>query len=67
MCKKKLQNFIRRHKNVASLMIYIIHKISVLLKIARTLKSFLKSIIEFIKRKKTINLFTTYNDEKFKV
>ena len=67
MCKKKLQKIIRRHKNAASLMIYIIHKISVLLKIARNLKRFLKSIIEFIKRKKTINLFTTYNDEKFKV
>ena len=66
MCKKKLQKIIRRHKNAASLMIYIIHKISVLLKIARNLKRFLKSIIEFIKRKKTINLFTTYKDGKFK-
>ena len=43
-------------------MIYIIHKILVLLKITRILKRFLRSIIDFFLKKKLI-FFTTYNDE----
>ena len=44
------------------IMIYIIHKISVLLKITRILKRFLRSIVDFYIKKKKLILFTTYND-----
>ena len=48
------------------IMIYIIHKISVLLKINKILKRFLRSIIDFHSFKDIINFFTTHSDEKFK-
>ena len=50
------------------IMIYIIHKISVLLKITQiTLKKvFLNAFSRSIVKKKLITFFTTYNDEKFK-
>ena len=44
------------------IMIYIIHKISVLFKITRILKRFLRSIVDFYIKKKQLILFTTYND-----
>ena len=47
-------------------MIYIIHKISVMIKITRILKRFLRSIIGFYSIKKQFILFTPDNDEKFK-
>ena len=49
---------------VDSIIIYIIYEISVLLKITRILKHFLRSIIDFFffeKKKK----FPTYSDEIF--
>ena len=48
---------------VDSIIIYIIYEISVLLKITRILKHFLRSIIDFFfwKKKK----IPTYNDEIF--
>ena len=52
--------------HVNFIMIYIIHKISVLLKITRILKYFLRSKIDFYFLKKKINFFTRYNDEKVK-
>ena len=50
------------------IMIYIIHKISVLLKVMRILKPFLKSVIDFLSffKKKYLFFFTTYNNEMFK-
>ena len=55
------------------IMIAIIHKISVLLKITRILKHFLKSITDFyffdifiLNFNFLILFFTIYNDEKFK-
>ena len=45
------------------IMIYIIHKISELLKITRILKCFLRT---FILEKKEFIFFTRYTDEKFK-
>ena len=47
------------------ILIYIIHKISVLIKITRIIKCFLRSVIDFCFFKKIIFL-ATYNDEKFK-
>ena len=51
------------------IMIYVIRKISVLLKITRILKLFLRRVIDvhssFFK-KDNYFFFTTYNDEKFK-
>ena len=47
-------------------MIYIIYKISILLKIVRSLKHFLKSIVDFHFYKEKLIFFTTYNHEKFK-
>ena len=53
---------------VKFIMIYIIHKPSVLLKITRIFKRFLRSIIDFYFLNKNNSFFflTTYNDEKFK-
>ena len=51
------------------IMIYVIHKISVLLKITRILKLFLRRVIDvhsFFFKKNNYFFFTTYNDEKFK-
>ena len=45
------------------IMIYIIHKISELLKITRILKRFLRT---FILEKKEFIFFTRHTDEKFK-
>ena len=45
------------------IMMYIIHKISELLKITRILKRFLRT---FILEKKEFIFFTRYTDEKFK-
>ena len=54
---------------VIFIMIYVIHKISVLLKITRILKLFLRRVIDvhsFFFKKNNYFFFTTYNDEKFK-
>ena len=51
------------------IMIYVIRKISVLLKITRILKLFLRRVIDvhsFFFKKDNYFFFTTYNDEKFK-
>ena len=51
------------------IMIYVIRKISVLLKITRILKLFLRRVIDvhsFFFKKNNYFFFTTYNDEKFK-
>ena len=50
---------------VSLIIIYIIHEMSVLLKITQTLKRFLRSIRDFHFFLIKI-LFTIYNDEKFK-
>ena len=46
------------------IMIYIIHKILVLLKIIRILRHFLRRIMDFYFKKILINFFTTYDNEK---
>ena len=46
--------------------ICIIHKILVLLKTARILKLFLRSIVDFHFLRNNLFLFTTYNDGKAK-
>ena len=49
------------------IIIYIIHKISVSLKIARIFKRFLRSIMQFYFLEKiVIFFFAAYNDKKFK-
>ena len=50
---------------VDSIIIYIIYEISVLLKITRILKHFLRSIIDFFFFFKKKKKFPTYNDEIF--
>ena len=49
------------------IIIYIIHKISVSLKITRIFKRFLRSIMQFYFLEKiAIFFFAAYNDKKFK-
>ena len=51
---------------VSFIMIYTIHKISIMLKITITLKRFLRSIKDFYFYSKKIVFFAMHNDEKFK-
>ena len=51
---------------VSFIMIYTIHKISIMLKITITLKRFLRSIKDFYFYSKKIVFLTMHNDEKFK-
>ena len=62
--KRLLENI--KMLQVNFIIIYIIHKILVLLKITRILKRFLRSIIGFYFYKIFCNSFTTDNDGKIK-